>query len=338
VCGRPATTWEIVNPEKWRASASRLVEWKQRQSRRAPHEAPEMLLQRSSRRSAEPCEIVDPPMAREITPEKIDRLLNFARMRLRVHGEHISLGRILAAPTSLLEAELAPAGGLWARNGQSRRNPDRCGEAARHEFTSAGSSRIGQTKEPIMPYRRIDDLEAFKARAKATWMAGDYPRIARLTERTASEFLGRLELKPGTKVLDVACGSGNLAVPAARTGAIVTGVDIAPNLLDQARARTAGEKLGIRFEEGDAEDLPFAAGAFDVIVSMFGAMFAPRPEIVASELTRVCRPGGQIALASWTPPGFICELFKVTGRHVSPPADLPSPLLWGDETAVRVSR
>jgi len=186
-----------------------------------------------------------------------------------------------------------------------------------------------------MPDRRIDDLEAFKARAKATWTAGDYPRIARLTERAASEFIARLQLEPGMKVLDVACGSGNLAVPAARVGAIVTGVDIAPNLLDQARARAAGEKLEIRFDEGDAEDLPFAAGAFDVVVSMFGAMFAPRPEIVASELTRVCRPGGQLALASWTPSGFVGEIFNVTGRHVSPPAGVPSPLLWGDETVVR---
>jgi SAM-dependent methyltransferase len=186
-----------------------------------------------------------------------------------------------------------------------------------------------------MQVQQTEALEAFKARARATWMAGDYPLVARLTEQAATEFVDRLQVRSGMKVLDVACGSGNLAIPAARAGAIVTGVDIAPNLLDQARARAAGEKLEIRFEEGDAEDLPFAAGAFDVIVSMFGAMFAPRPEVVASELTRVCRPGGQIALASWTPSGFIGELFKVTGRHVSPPAGLPSPLLWGDETAVR---
>ncbi|HEY2620561.1 MAG TPA: methyltransferase domain-containing protein [Acetobacteraceae bacterium] len=186
-----------------------------------------------------------------------------------------------------------------------------------------------------MTVRQIDDLEAFKARARATWMAGDYPRVARLTERAANEFIARLQLKPGMKVLDVACGSGNLAIPAAKAGAIVTGIDIAPNLLDQARARAAGETLDIRFEEGDAEDLPFEGGAFDVVVSMFGAMFAPRPEVVAGELTRVCRHGGRIALASWTPSGFIGELFRVTGRHVPPPAGVPSPLLWGDEAAVR---
>jgi SAM-dependent methyltransferase len=186
-----------------------------------------------------------------------------------------------------------------------------------------------------MTVQQIDDLEAFKARARATWMAGDYPRVARLTERAANEFIGRLQLKPGMKMLDVACGSGNLAIPAAKAGAIVTGIDIAPNLLDQARGRAAGETLDIRFEEGDAEDLAFEEGAFDVVVSMFGAMFAPRPEVVAGELTRVCRHGGRIALASWTPSGFIGELFRLTGRHVPPPAGVPSPLLWGDETAVR---
>ena len=182
-----------------------------------------------------------------------------------------------------------------------------------------------------MSAQQIDDLEAIKARARATWMAGDYPRVARLTEPAANEFVARLQLKPGMKVLDVACGSGNLAIPAAKAGAIVTGIDIAPNLLDQARARAAGETLDIRFEEGDAEDLPFEEGAFDVVLSMFGTMFAPRPEVVAGELTRVCRQGGRIALASWTPSGFIGELFRVTSRHVPPPAGVPSPLMWGDE-------
>jgi len=186
-----------------------------------------------------------------------------------------------------------------------------------------------------MTVRQIDDLEAFKARARATWMEGDYPRVARLTEKAANEFISRLRLTPGMKVLDVACGSGNLAIPAAHAGAIVTGIDIAPNLLDQARTRAAGEMLDIRFEEGDAEDLPFEEGAFDVVVSMFGAMFAPRPEVVAAELSRVCRHGGRIALASWTPSGFIGELFRVTGRHVPPAAGVASPLLWGDEIAVR---
>jgi len=186
-----------------------------------------------------------------------------------------------------------------------------------------------------MDLQQMEALESFKTRAKATWMAGDYPSVARLLEQSAGEFIARLHLRSGAKVLDVACGSGNLAIPAAKAGAIVTGIDIAPNLLDQARVRATDEKVEIRFEEADAEDLPFAAGAFDVVVSMFGAMFAPQPEIVAGELTRVCRHGGQIALANWTPAGFIGELFEVTGRHVPPPTGWPSPLLWGDEAAVR---
>lgn len=177
-------------------------------------------------------------------------------------------------------------------------------------------------------------LEGVKARIKATWASGDYPRIAHFTEGVAQEFIDRLRLKPGCKILDVACGNGNLAIPAAKAGAVVTGIDIAPNLLDQARERAVREGADIRFDEGDAEDLPYEAGAFDLVVSMFGAMFAPRPEVVASELCRVCRAGGHVAMANWTPSGFIGELFSVTGKHIMPPAGVPSPLLWGDKTIV----
>lgn len=186
-----------------------------------------------------------------------------------------------------------------------------------------------------MTVQQTDELEALKANAKATWMAGDYVRVARRTEQAANEFIDRLHLKPGITVLDVACGNGNLAIPAAKAGATVTGIDIAPNLLDQARTRAANEKLDIRFMEGDAESLPFEDESFDVVCSMFGAMFAPRPELVASELARVCRHGGTIAMANWTPSGFIGEMLKVTNRHVSPATGVPSPLLWGDEAVVR---
>jgi SAM-dependent methyltransferase len=167
------------------------------------------------------------------------------------------------------------------------------------------------------------------------WMAGDFGQIARHIETGAEEFIARLELKPGERLLDVACGSGNLALPAARAGAIVTGVDIATNLLEQARARAASEGLKIQFDEGDAESLPYGDAAFDTVVSMFGAMFAPRPELVAAELARVCRPGGRIAMANWTPEGFVGQMFKTTGKHVPPPPTMPSPLKWGDEEAVR---
>lgn len=179
------------------------------------------------------------------------------------------------------------------------------------------------------------EMESLKTRLKGIWMSGDFGEVAKHIETGADEFIERLSLQPGTRVLDVACGSGNLALPAARAGAIVTGVDIAPNLLEQARARAASEGLTIQFDEGDAENLPYDDVAFDVVVSMFGAMFAPRPELVAAELVRVCRPGGRIAMANWTPQGFVGQMFKVTGKHVPPPPNMPSPLKWGDEETVR---
>jgi SAM-dependent methyltransferase len=179
------------------------------------------------------------------------------------------------------------------------------------------------------------EMEALKTRLKAMWMTGDFGQVAKHIEGGAEEFIERLALKPGVRLLDVACGSGNLSIPAARAGAIVTGVDIATNLLEQARARAESEGLTIQFDEGDAENLPYADAAFDVVVSMFGAMFASRPEMVAAELVRVCRPGGRIAMANWTPEGFIGQMFKVTGKYVPPPPNMPSPLKWGDEESVR---
>jgi ubiquinone/menaquinone biosynthesis C-methylase UbiE len=180
----------------------------------------------------------------------------------------------------------------------------------------------------------ITELEALKTRMKATWTAGDFDKIAQTYEPGAAAFIARLALTPGTRVLDVACGTGNLSFPAARAGASVTGVDIAPNLLITARARAQAEKINIQFDEGDAEQLPYADASFDVVVTMFGAMFAPRPDVTAAELRRVCRPGGLIAMANWTPAGFIGQMFKTTAAHVPPP-NIPSPLLWGDEATVR---
>jgi SAM-dependent methyltransferase len=179
------------------------------------------------------------------------------------------------------------------------------------------------------------EMEALKTRLRATWIAGDFGQIANAYTESAAEFIERLQLKPGEKVLDVACGTGNLAIPAARAGAIVTGMDLAPNLLEQARERAAAEGLNCRFEEGDAEALAYDDGSFDAVVTMFGAMFAPRPELVAAELARACRAGGRIAMANWTPAGFVGQMFKRTGAHVPPPAAMPSPILWGDEQIVR---
>jgi SAM-dependent methyltransferase len=177
-------------------------------------------------------------------------------------------------------------------------------------------------------------MAGLKSKLKATWMSGDFDKIAQVIAQGGEEFITRLQLRPGARVLDVACGTGNLAIPAARAGGIVTGVDIAANLLAKARERALAEGQQIQFDEGDAEALPYADAEFDEVVTMFGAMFAPQPKLVASEFARVCKPGGRVSMANWTPTGFIGQMFKVTGQHVTPPP-MPSPLLWGDETTVR---
>ena len=186
--------------------------------------------------------------------------------------------------------------------------------------------------EPTAP--APPNLDGIKAGMRAMWMSGDFGVIARSIEKDAVAFAQRLNLAPGSRVLDVATGTGNLALPIARYGSVVTGVDIAPNLLQQARARAAAEGLTLAFDEGDAEALPYADGSFDVVVSMFGAMFAPRPENVAAEIARVLRPGGTLALANWTPGGFGGQMFAVTAKHAPPPPGLPAPALWGDPITV----
>ena len=179
------------------------------------------------------------------------------------------------------------------------------------------------------------EMESLKTKLKSMWMAGDFGEVAKIIQAGGEDFIARLEIKPGDRVLDVACGTGNTAIPAARAGANVTGVDIATNLLEQGRARAEAEGVKVQFDEGDAENLPYKDGEFDVVVTMFGAMFAPRPELVSSELVRVTRSGGRIAMANWTPEGFIGQMFKTTGKHVPPPPTMPSPIKWGDEQTVR---
>jgi ubiquinone/menaquinone biosynthesis C-methylase UbiE len=178
------------------------------------------------------------------------------------------------------------------------------------------------------------DIETIKARQKATWESGDFGEVAKHLTDIADKFMSRIDLKPGMKVLDAACGTGNLAMLAAQRGCVTSGVDIARNLLVQARERAQHESLDIAFSEGDAEAMPYADASFDAVVSMYGVMFAPRPERVVSELIRVTKPGGLIAMANWTQEGFIGKMFAVFGRHL-PPTNLVSPLLWGDETTVR---
>lgn len=178
------------------------------------------------------------------------------------------------------------------------------------------------------------DIDALKSRLKATWMDGNYDYFSRFIESSAMEFADRVEVVPGSEWLDVACGSGQLGLVAARKGARVTGVDIATNSIEAARGRAESEGLDARFDEGDAEALPYDEHRFDVVATIFGAMFAPRPELTAIEMLRVCRPGGRIAMANWTAEGFIGKMFATIGRYVPPPP-VPSPVLWGNEGVVR---
>ena len=179
------------------------------------------------------------------------------------------------------------------------------------------------------------EIEQLKIRLRDTWSSGDFGRIAGSFETGAVEFVERLGLRPGTKVLDVACGTGNLTLPAAAIGSEATGLDIVPGLIEQAVRSAEEQEIKAKFDVGDAEAMPYEDASFDVVMSMFGAMFAPRPEVAASELKRVCKPGGTIAMANWTPAGFIGQMFAITGKHVAPPAGMPSPLLWGDQDTVR---
>ena len=188
----------------------------------------------------------------------------------------------------------------------------------------------GTTSEP----NGTIPIESLKARLQKTWMAGDYDRFSRYMEDGARQYYERLDIPAGARVLDVGCGSGQLALMASRDGFKTTGLDIAENLIERARERAAAERLNTHFEVGDAEDIPFPDASFDVVVSLIGAMFAPRPELVARELLRVCAPGGTIAMGNWTASGFVGQMFKAIARFIAP-ANMPSPLLWGDEATVR---
>jgi SAM-dependent methyltransferase len=177
--------------------------------------------------------------------------------------------------------------------------------------------------------------EAVTADTRGAWTVGDFGRIAQYDTQGGVELVRRLGIRPGERVLDVGCGTGNFALPAARAGASVTGVDFAPNLLRQARERAAGEGLGIRLDEGDAQELPYDDGAFDTVVSMFGAMFAASPERAGAELVRVCRPGGRIVMTNWTPDSIVGQLGRLVGRYARRPSPVAPPVQWGVESIVR---
>lgn len=178
------------------------------------------------------------------------------------------------------------------------------------------------------------EMESLKMRLKSVWSAGDFSKVAEHIESAAEAFVDRLDIKPGMKVLDVACGSGNLSVLAAQEGAEVSGIDVAPNLVNAARKRAYRHGLDIEFQEGDAEEMPYDDASFDLVMTMFGAMFCPQPDVTAGELLRVCKPGGTVAMANWTPDSFAGQMFKLSGKYLPPPA-MPPPVQWGDPEVVR---
>jgi ubiquinone/menaquinone biosynthesis C-methylase UbiE len=181
-----------------------------------------------------------------------------------------------------------------------------------------------QTAAPAQP-----DLAAVKARQQGAWSAGDYAIVGTTLQIVGEDLCEALDLRSGSKVLDVAAGNGNVTLAAARRWCEVTSTDYVPALLERGRERAAAERLAVDFRQADAEALPFLDGSFDAVVSTFGVMFTADQDKAASELLRVCKPGGKIGLANWTPDGFIGQLFKTLGKHLPPPAGVKSPALWG---------
>lgn len=179
------------------------------------------------------------------------------------------------------------------------------------------------------------DLEALKARQQGAWSSGDYAVVGTTLQIVGEELCEALDLRAGQKVLDVAAGNGNATLAAARRWCDVVSTDYVPSLLARGRNRAAAEGLSVTFEEADAEALSFADASFDAVVSTFGVMFTPNQDKAAAELIRVCKSGGKIGLANWTPEGFIGQLFKTLGKYLPPPAGVKSPALWGTEARIR---
>ncbi len=191
----------------------------------------------------------------------------------------------------------------------------------------------GISAEAVKP--PIPDLSGVKIKQQAAWSSGDYAVVGTTLTIVGESLCEALDLRAGSRVLDVAAGNGNASLAAARRWCDVVSADYVPALLERARERAAAERLAIEFQEADAEQLPFPAASFDVVVSTFGVMFTPHQEQAARELLRVCRSGGKIGLAYWTPDGFIGQLFKTIGQFIPPPPALQSPALWGTEQRLR---
>ena len=181
----------------------------------------------------------------------------------------------------------------------------------------------------------VADLAAVKLKQQAAWSSGDYAVVGTTLQIVGETLCEALDLRAGERVLDVAAGNGNATLAAARRWCDVVSTDYVSALLSRGQARASAEGLAVQFQEADAENLPFADGSFGVVLSTFGVMFTPNQERAASEMARVCKSGGKIGLANWTPSGFIGELFKLMGRYIPPPAGVKSPSLWGTEERLR---
>jgi ubiquinone/menaquinone biosynthesis C-methylase UbiE len=179
------------------------------------------------------------------------------------------------------------------------------------------------------------DFEAMKARQHGAWSSGDYALVGATLQIVGEELCEALDVRSGQKVLDVAAGNGNVTLAAARRWCDVTSTDYVPALLARGKLRADADGMNITFKEADAEALPFADGSFDVVVSSFGVMFTPNQDRAAAELARVCKRGGKIGLANWTPEGFIGQVFKTLGKYLPPPAGARSPALWGTEARLK---
>jgi SAM-dependent methyltransferase len=194
------------------------------------------------------------------------------------------------------------------------------------ETPMAAQTAIAATQDstPLAP-----DLAALKTRQQAAWSSGNYAIVGATLQIVGEELCEALDLKAGSKVLDVAAGNGMASLAAARRWCDVTSTDYVPALLERGQARAAAEGWQLEFREADAENLPFDDNSFDTVLSTFGVMFTPNQDRAAAELMRVCRPKGQIGLANWTPEGFIGQVFKTLGKYLPPPAGTKSPALWG---------
>jgi ubiquinone/menaquinone biosynthesis C-methylase UbiE len=187
----------------------------------------------------------------------------------------------------------------------------------------------------VVPAPTLPDLSAVKTRQQGAWSSGDYATVGTTLQIVGETLCEALDLRAGQKVLDVAAGNGNVTLAAARRWCEVVSTDYVPALLERGRERASAERLAIEFREADAEALPFADASFDAVVSTFGVMFTADQDKAAAELVRVCKPGGKIGLANWTPDGFIGQLFKTIGKYMPPPAGVKSPALWG--TGARIT-